>query len=92
MENITIKKAKEMLKEMGNDIFSVEFIKKNGELRKMLCRLHVKKHLKGGKMSYNPLDKGLLPVYDLQKEAYRMINMNTLKKIKHKDEYFIKEG
>ena len=47
---LTIEKVKEMV---GSKIFSVEFIKLNGEHRKMVCRLGVKKHLRGGSLSYD---------------------------------------
>jgi hypothetical protein len=71
------------LKELvGNKIFAVEFIKKDGSLRKMVCRLGVKKHLKGGELKYSPEDFNYLTVFDLQSEEYRTININTLKKIK----------
>jgi hypothetical protein len=71
-------------KEMVADgkIFSVEFVKKDGSLRKMNARLGVTKHLKGVGLSFNPTEKNLLPVFDLQKEAYRMINASTIQRIK----------
>lgn len=59
--------------------FTVEFVKKDWTIRKMNCRLGVHKHLKGGKLAYNPLDKGMINVFDMQKKEYRMINFNTLK-------------
>jgi len=62
-------------------IFSVEFIKKDGSLRKMVARLGVKKGVKGVGMAYNPTEKGLLPVYDMQKLAFRMIVINTIQKL-----------
>lgn len=64
---------------VGGKIFSVEFIKKDGTLRKMVCRLGVKKHLKGGELKYKPEDLNYLTVFDLQSEEYRTINVNTLK-------------
>ena len=70
------------LKELvGNKIFAVEFIKKDGSLRKMVCRLGVKKHLKGGELRYNPEDLNYLTVFDLQSEEYRTINVNTLRSL-----------
>jgi hypothetical protein len=71
-------------KEMVADgkIFSVEFVKKDGSLRKMNARLGVKKYVKGVGLSFNPTEKNLLPVFDLQKEAYRMINASTIQRIK----------
>jgi hypothetical protein len=66
----------------GGTIFSVDFIKKDGSHRTMSCRLGVKKHLKGGELPFDPVTKGLLPVYDLQKEGYRMINLNTIQELR----------
>jgi hypothetical protein len=65
-----------------NQIFSVKFIKKDGSLREMVCRLGVKKHLKGGELAYDAKSLGYLPVFDMQKEDYRMINTNTIVEIK----------
>jgi hypothetical protein len=67
---------------VGNKIFSVIFEKKDGTLREMVCRLGVKKHLKGGELSYDPEEKNYLVVFDMQSEGYRTININTLKRIK----------
>lgn len=67
---------------VGSKIFSVVFEKKDGTLREMVCRLGVKKHLKGGELTYDPEDKNYLVVFDMQSEGYRTININTLKKIK----------
>lgn len=79
----------EIKKELGNNFFSVEFIKKDGSLRKMVCRLGVKKGVKGVGMSYTPSDHQMLTVYDVQKKAFRTINFNTLKKIKYKGKVII---
>ena len=66
---------------VGNKIFTAEFLKKDGTLRKMNCRLGVTKHLKGGELKYNPDEYNYLPVFDLQAGEYRTINLNTLKKL-----------
>jgi len=66
----------------GSQIFSVKFYKKDGTLREMVCRLGVKKHLKGGELAYDAKSLGYLPVFDMQKEDYRMINTNTIVEIK----------
>lgn len=72
---------KESIKKLvGNKFFSAEFIKKNGEKRKMLARLGVKKYLKGGTKGYEYDD--LLTVYDMQKKAYRTIPVNRLLSVK----------
>lgn len=62
-------------------IFTVTFTKKNGETRVMNARLGVKRYLKGGELPYDPISKNLLPVYDVQKNGYRMINFDTVSKI-----------
>lgn len=44
----------------------------------MNCRLGVTKHLKGGELAYEPAEYDLIPVFDVQKKAYRSISINTL--------------
>jgi len=50
-------------------IFTVCFKKRTGEqeVREMNCRGGVKKGVKGEGLKFNPRDKGLFVVYDLQK-------------------------
>lgn len=60
-------------------IFSVIFIKRtNGEVRKMVCRRGVKSYLKGGELGYSAKDNNLLNVFDMEKQAYRSINCETI--------------
>ena len=86
------------LQEKRGEIFSLTFIKKDGSLREMQCRLGVKKGLKGTGLKYDPIAKGLLPVYDMAlaksgveaSKAYRMINLNTVKTLKlSKNSYLV---
>ena len=63
-------------------IFTVLFVKKDGTDRLMNCRLGVKKYLKGGSLRFDAEKRGYLPVFDLQKHEYRLMNFNTLKLIK----------
>lgn len=61
--------------------FSVEFVKKtDGSIRPMTCRLGVKKGQTGRGLLFDALAKGLLPVWDVQKEGYRFINLDSLRK------------
>jgi len=69
-----------------NTIFSVTFKKKDGTIRTMVARLNVKKGVKGTGMAYNPIEKGLLPVFDMQKKGFRMINLNTVTELTIKGE------
>ena len=53
MKKVTVIEAMDLISEHKNGtIFTVDFIKKNGEYRSMNCRTGVKKYLKGGT---NPL-------------------------------------
>lgn len=73
--------AKDLINGSEGHFFSPTFVKKNGELRKMVCRKGVTKHLKGGELAFNPNAKGLVVVFDVQKNAYRMVNINTLQEL-----------
>jgi hypothetical protein len=79
--NISKAKAKDLINASKGKFFSVAFVKKNGDLRNMNCRKGVTKHLNGGELAFNPNAKGLVVVFDAQKKAYRMININTLQSI-----------
>ena len=91
MKQISRKNALNLIKENENLIFSVVFLKKNGELRRMTCMLGVKKHLKGGSLTYNPIERNNLIVFDMQKKGYRTINLDTLRSLNMKGvEYYVK--
>ena len=55
----------------------------------MTARLHVKKGVKGTGMAYNPIEKGLIPVWDMQKNGFRMINLKTVTKLQIKGEELV---
>jgi hypothetical protein len=78
---MTEEQVREAVRANGNRIFSVLFQKKDGTLRKMVCRTGVTKHLKGGELPYDPIEKGMLPVFDMAKGEYRMINLRTIQSI-----------
>ena len=63
-------------------IFSVEFIKRTtGELRRMTCRIGVKKHLKGGEKAYSAAQKRLLTVFDMDAKGYRSIPLEGIQSV-----------
>lgn len=70
----------EIKKMVGNQFFSATFVKRNGEVRKMLCRVGVKRYLKGGQKKYDY--DNLMTVYDVKKKGYRTINLDTLMQVK----------
>jgi hypothetical protein len=61
-------------------IVSVTFIKKDGTIRVMNCRLGVTKHLKGGESTLDPTK--YITVYDLQSKGYRAIAKDQILAIK----------
>jgi hypothetical protein len=63
-------------------IFAVEFIKRaDGKLRRMVCRLGVKKHLKGGDSAYDAKSHNLLTVFDMEKGGYRSIPVDAVQSL-----------
>jgi len=81
MLKITFENAEKLIKSSNGSIFSCEFVKGDGSIRKMTCRLGVKKHLKGGTLSYDPSELNMIPVFDLTKRDYRMIRLDTLRSL-----------
>jgi len=79
---INKEEAYKLLQSQNNSIFSVSFTKKDGTKRNMVARLGVKKHLKGGSMSYDPSKKGHVIAFDMSKAQYRTINAHTLTRVK----------
>jgi hypothetical protein len=74
--------VEQLIKDTKGKFFTVTFIKKDGTTRVMNARLGVKAYLKGGDLPYDAASKGLIPVFDIPKRAYRMININTISDLK----------
>jgi hypothetical protein len=79
---ISTEEAKQLIKATKGKFFTVTFTKKDGTTRVMNARLGVKAYLKGGDLPYDPDTKGLIPVYDMKNNGYRMINVNTISNLK----------
>lgn len=62
-------------------MFSVTFEKKDGVLRRMICRRDVRKHLKGGESTIKD-HKNLISVYDTEAAGYRCFDVTRVKHIK----------
>lgn len=69
-----------LIRESKGKIFSIEFIKKDGTLRKMNARISVKKGVNGKGLKYDPFEKGYLIAYDMA-NGFRTINLETITKI-----------
>jgi hypothetical protein len=91
MTSITAQQAKQKIQELSNGtIYSVTFIKKDGSRRLMNSIKGTRRGVTGVGMKYDPKEKDLLPVYDLQlakkdpenpNKAWRMVNLNTISEI-----------
>lgn len=90
-----LKLAEFIEKTSKGQIFTVEFYKRStGELRVMNCRRGVTKGVTGKGLKFDPKEKDLLVVYDMQKivkhtdgtedtkGAFRMINLSDLKALR----------
>ena len=91
MKTIDKTTAKQYIYKTNGKIFSAVFRKKDGEKRKIVCKLGVKKYVKGVGLKYKPEELGYIKVYDMiyarleaPKRAYRLINGDTLEQLKVK--------
>lgn len=75
--------------EVKGNFFRACFLKKDGTVREMTARFGVKKHLKGGELKYNPEDFNYVVVFDVEKEAYRTINMDKLIFLRYNGKEFL---
>ena len=93
LEAINDLKAEALLqavKSTKGKIFSVEFVKKDGSIRQMRCRMGVKKGVKGTRPEATSKRKETLKknimigVYDISKETnnFRTLNCKTIRKFK----------
>ena len=83
VENLAVAEITEVmngLKKSGK-FFSVDFIKKDGSFRRMICRFGVTSYQTTGKPSTTAHIEKYCTVFDLQKMQYRNINKETMKAI-----------
>jgi hypothetical protein len=78
-----MKTKREIINQVSENgrIFSVDFVKKNGELRTMACRLDVKKFLRGGENTTKHIEK-YLTVFSVNDKGYRNVNLATITRVK----------
>jgi hypothetical protein len=68
-------------------LFGITFVKKNGEVRDILCMFKPKTWkgiptTNGGSLNWNPTDRGYLHVWDCIKGGWRMVNLETIQSIR----------
>ena len=78
---------------VGHKIFSVTFTKKNGEKRNLVGTFSPqmwkgKQTTNGNGLSWNPTERGYLVIFDYQNEGWRMVNINTIEKIKFENKTY----
>ena len=66
---------------VGAGIFGCTFEKRNGDMRSGSFRFGVQKDLTGAGSSYDRDARGNITVYDMNKEGYRTIRLESIKTI-----------
>lgn len=83
----------DLIRKTKGKIFTVEFTKRSdGSDRIMNARLGVKAYLHGGVLPYDPNQKNLIPCFDMQKRAYRMISIEGIKSLKIGKDIYVLPG
>jgi hypothetical protein len=73
------------LRSLNGSFFSVDFIKRTtGELRTMRATTNYKSKLVGGVLKYDADEKKLIPVWDMDKKAFRSIPTDSVLVIRAK--------
>lgn len=75
-----IQMVKTLLDSTKGKFFVVKFIKKDSTVRRMVCRLGVKKGLTGTGRTWEK--ENLITVYDVVNKGYRHVNLETVQSIK----------
>jgi hypothetical protein len=91
MRKINRSQVKDFLKKTNGHFFSVEFVKKDGTVRKLVGRTGVKKYLKGGENKVEGPGRPYVTVYDVQNKGYRTVNANTVQSIKFGNDVLLVE-
>ena len=72
-------KLDQFVLESNGKFVTIEFIKKDGSLRKINGRLGVKAPLKGGKSTLDASQ--YITIYSMADQGYRAINRDTIKSV-----------
>ena len=72
-------KAIDLIRGSKGKVFGVTFIKRTtGESRTMNARLGVSKYVTGEGLKFDPKKYALIPVFEMPKQQYRMVNLEGL--------------
>lgn len=74
--------ARNLITENARRTLIVRFIKRTtGELRRMVC-IYYPEGAKKATFRFNPVAKGLVPVWDVEKGGHRFINLDGVQSVK----------
>lgn len=85
---ITKLQAKELIKASKGKIFTARNIKKDGTVRAMNGRLNVRKGVKGVGMKYNPDDYNMITIFDMKRQEFRTLNLDTVYQLDYQHERY----
>lgn len=88
MKQVSKSKVLELIQSTNGRIFTAVFTKKDGSKRVMNCRLDVSKGVNGNGLKYDPLTKGLLPVFEMKSKGFRMLNLETVESLQIAKEFY----
>ncbi len=72
-------KAIDLIRGSKGRVFTVTFIKRtNGDVRTMNARIGVSKYVTGEGLKFDPKAYALIPVFEMPKKQYRMVNLEGL--------------
>jgi hypothetical protein len=81
VENIKRTKVEGFLRALGDSMFGIDYIKKDGTPRSLTGRLDVAP-LKGGKNKVEANDRSYMTVFDVLKREYRTVDVDTASRIR----------
>ena len=70
------------IKESKGRLMSLNYIKNNGSVRRLIGRTGVRSYLKGGVNNVERLDRPYLTMFDMQLREYRTVSLDTLMSFK----------
>ena len=92
MKTINKTTAKELIKESKGKIFSTTFVKKDNTIRTLTSRTGKQYTPTGKAAPYKAEEFNMMPLYDMRKKAFRMLNLNTLLTLSiNKEKYLVEQ-
>ena len=62
----------------SNHLLSIKFTKKDGSIRNLVGRFGVRKGVNGKGLKYNPNAIGLICIFDVKADGFRMVSTDNL--------------